>query len=248
MSENKVGYGLTTWDEEVNKFENRGEGNSNLPKIPFLRLKDGINLVRIITEPYKYNQIRYKAPKEKGFGRRVSTAWPLYPDCPAKLAGFKPKERFLVGVIDRAEEDIKIFDMSVLVYGQLHGIIKSMNTLDKTGKKHSAKEFDLNINFDSKAAVATSFYQVMKMDSSPLSEADLALINKLGDSLHEVLLRHSTPPTPDQVRKRMEALGWTGESAPKKEYKEKDAKVESSGELKEAEETDYTFERPAAAN
>jgi hypothetical protein len=244
MSENnKVGFGLTTWNEDTNKYS--GDFNSDLPRLPFMRLQDGINLVRIVTMPYKYYQIRYKSPKDKGFGRRVATAWPAHQDCPAKLAGFQPRPRYLVGIIDRADESIKILDMSELVYEQLKKILKTVNATDKSGKEHTASEFDLNINFDSKAKAATNFYQVMKMDSFPMTENDVALVSKLGDSLHEILTRHSTPPSPETVKKRMEALGWTGEPAPKKEKKDK-KEEEGSANLKEAEATDYTFERPAA--
>jgi hypothetical protein len=237
-------FGLTTWGEPKTTFD-RSQNSDDRATIPFARLKDGSNVMRIVTPPYKYHQIRFKAQGEKGFGRRVNTAWPKYDDCPAKLAGFYPKKRYLVGVIDRRDEDIKILDMSILVYEQLQRILKVMKEED--GKDHQADEFDICIDYDSKASTPAAFYQTMQRPVKPLNDADLELLKAKKDDLDEALLRHSTPPPPDVVRKRMEALGWQGESAPRKTKDDGGNGTSKQENLKETEEADYSFQKPAQA-
>lgn len=41
--------------------------------IPFIRLKDGNNILRIVTDAKLYNFVRYKGKNDKGYGHRVVT-------------------------------------------------------------------------------------------------------------------------------------------------------------------------------
>ena len=158
----KVGFGLTNWDEQMGGA-NTGAKRNDAPKFPFARLGNGNNFFRIVTDPYKYFSIKYKNPNEKGFGKRINTAWPLHDDCPAKAAGFKPKKRYLVGVIDRSDGEIKILDMSIMVYEQLRAIKDAIDGGD-------IKSFDINVRVNREAS-ATNYYMVMAQPASPLSEA-----------------------------------------------------------------------------
>jgi hypothetical protein len=215
------GYGLSTWDEETPDFGPRNNDQDNSDRIPFLRLTKGDNEVRIITAPYKYHMIRYKGPKVKApFGARVNCAYPKHDDCPAVEAGFKPKVRYLVGVIKRADEDsedetdeIRIFDMSIMIYKDL----KEFKNDKKVGKPEN---YDLNIRYNPEADPQGK-YTLIPRGASALSEEDVALIDDVGETLNENLLRLATPPTPERVKESLKRLGWVeGEKAPPPPSKE----------------------------
>lgn len=215
-------YGLSDWDQKQGRAASQ---ISDEERVPFLRLKDGNNILRIITLPYRYNMVRFKAsPDEKGYGHRINCSWPLE-DCPAvKAVGGKAKERYFVGVIDRSDNQVKIFDMSVLVYQQLQGIKDDI-------EYGSPDKFDINVRMNSKSPPA-GFYTVLPRGKAPLSEADVALRNEKIESLEAQLTRLSTPPKAETVKKRLEEFGYTGGVV--------DASNESEA-LPAADDEDYSF-------
>lgn len=234
-TENKVSFGLSTWDEKTST----GRPQNDLPRLDFLRLKEGNNVLRIVTPPYKYHMIRYKSPgNEKDFGKRVNCAYPKYDNCPTIEAGYKSKIRYLVGVIERNGQDgpaLKVLDMSILVYEQL----QNFKDDPEVGSPDS---YDINIRFNPKASSPQGFYSVIPRPKAPLSAADVELIEAFGtDKLEEVMTRYSTPPAPDAVRKRLESLGWTGK-------KEAETKSNGQGDLETVNDDDYKFPQPTAAN
>lgn len=195
-------YGLSSWDEEVNVGNNKSQSVDESERLPFLRLKEGNNTLRIITKPYRYNMVRFKASAdEKGFGRRINCSWPIE-DCPSVKADFKPKTRWLVGVIDRSDNQVKIFDMSVLVYQQLKNIKEDI-------EYGEPDKFDINVRMNSKAG-PTGYYTVLPRGKAPLSEADLQLKESVESTLQAQLERLSTPPKSETVLRRMEELGYKG--------------------------------------
>lgn len=242
-----VGYGLSTWDEKPNIP--RRQQREDLPQIPFLRLKEGNNIIRVVTAPYKYFMIRFKGPGDKRpYGTRVNSAYPKYDsskgteDCPTKpfWTGKTPKERFLAGVIDRSEQKIKIYDLSLLVYEQLHNF-------KEDPEYGPATTYDINIRFNPKATSPQGYYTVIPRPKTDLSEADLNLVEEAGEDLHKVLLRHATPPPPEVVRKRMMDLGWDGKPPPAKEEKKSNGSSDTpTEELAVAQDDDYDFPAPAA--
>jgi hypothetical protein len=246
MTDENIKVGLTSWNEK-NQTGPR-EPREDLPRIPFLRLKDGNNVVRCITDPYAYFHIKYKGPKSRGkFGDRVNTAWPTHKDCPAylnreALTGSKgnPKKRYFVPVIDRGDQSIKIFDMSLLVYEQIDGILEDIK--DATGEQHKPTEFDINIRYNSNSPTPSGYYNVMARPVTPLSEADVELINTIDggmETISKILDRQSASPTPERVQKRLEALGWDPSAASDSDSEEE---AEEKGDLKEPEEEDYSFD------
>lgn len=238
---NNTGFGLSTWDEK-NNVGRRETNREELPRIEYLRLKEGNNVLRIVSQPYKYYMIRYKAPGDTaGYGKRVNCSYPKYEDCPCVEAGYKPKSRYLVGVIERGAKDkdgnpapaIRLFDMSVLVYEQL----QSFKDDPEVGVPDS---YDINVRFNPKASSPQGFYSVIPRPKAALSEADVNLIEAVGaDNIHKTLLRQSTPLPPEFVRKRLESLGWTG----KREIEPKGAAA-AVAELETATDEDTDF--PAA--
>lgn len=222
-------YGLSSWDEAT---VTAGNFKTDLPKFEYMRLKDGNNSVRIVTAPYRYFMVRYKAANDKGFGKRVNTAWPLHEDCPAKAAGLKPKERYLVGVIDREDQKLKVLDMSILVYEQVQGLKNDIEWGSPAG-------YDINIRKNSKAKAPAGFYNVLPRSKAALSPADEALL-EAKEGLEKYLVSRTTPPKPEFVRKRMEELGWDGSQVTVQ------AEAEDA-ELSTADDTAYEFKRPSQA-
>jgi hypothetical protein len=231
-------YGLTNWDKKHNKPQKKQDDDR--VKIPFLRLNEGNNIIRIITAPAAYWNVRFKDNKSQ-FGTRVNCSDRILDDatkheCPTVQAGYKPKERYLVGVIDRSEGAVKLFDMSVLVYESLQGF--------KEDPEFGAPDaFDINVRFDPKASSPQGFYNVIARPPKPLTEVDINLIKSVSmDVIEENLVRLCTPPSVERVRAFLEKLGWDGKSTVETIKSNK-----SSGkELEEVTEQDYSFEQARA--
>ena len=250
---NKIKVGLTSWEEknQTGPRDNREE----FKRLPFMRLLDGTNVVRCITDAYAYCFIRYNGPNARSkFGDRVYTAWPTYNDedgnslCPAynnreELTGSKgnPKKRYFVGVIDRRDQKIKIFDMSLLVYDQIVVNLNEMSETDPDKRRFSPTEFDINIRYNADASSPSGYYHVMPRPVAPLSEADLDLIKSEGglDQIKAVLERQSASPKPESVQRRLENLGWVPGQAVESEEK---------SELKAATDEDLSFDEPVSAS
>ena len=94
------GFGLTNWDEQNQTSKPQAQDDST--KIDFVRLKEGNNSIRIITAPAKYWFVKFDDGKSQ-YGRRVNCAYPAVDknECPTVKAGYKPKKRYLTGVILR---------------------------------------------------------------------------------------------------------------------------------------------------
>lgn len=224
-------FGLTSYDEPAQT----GGGKrtvSNDEKFEFLRLKPGENRLRIITEPYKYYMVRFKANQdEKGWGKKIRCSAPVE-DCPAvKEAGCKAKERWLVGVIDRSDGQVRVFDYHVLAYNKL-------KVLNDTIEYGDPRGYDVKVNFDPNAQVANQI-DVVGLPPTALAEKDLSLKESVMPALVRALERHSAPLKVETVEARMNELGWKGGAV------EQVAPTNGVSEtLPESDEDDYTFSGP----
>jgi hypothetical protein len=242
-TENKPSVGIRPWGSTPKK--NRSF-DDDLPRLPYMKLKKGINNVRILTGIGTYYQARWKGPKSKrAFGDRIRTSFPTYEDCPVKkYLGLEGKERYMVVVIDRSEGDLKLLDVSPLTKEQIETNLEVKNSM-RPGQTVTPRDFDISIKFDPNSKTATNFYSVVAHDSSPISEEDLALIEDVGgqDVLDKVLNKQLICPKPETVLKRMkEDLGWDGQ-----EVASASTKSEAKP-LEEPEEDDYSFNTPSAVN
>lgn len=236
MSNNKNSeFGATTWKEENNtggpKGNNFNQDREELPRIPFMRLKEGSNYLRLVTMPYKYWYIKYQGPQVRiPYGVNVQCSTPLYEDDPATGMGYPKKKKYYVAVLDRAEmkkdvddetrEPLKILDMSTVIYNDLKAECDTLNEMDSEqgieGSDHSPTEFDINVRYKKGAGPADT-YKVIRAANDPLSSNDLAVIEAIGgmEVVEKILLRHATPPHPKAVIKRLQKHGWVeGEKAP----------------------------------
>lgn len=248
MSENngtstngRVKFGACSWDDVPPKFNNdRQSQQSDFPKLDFMRLVTGKNVVRIVSAPYKYISHKIKVTaNEKGFGKRIYCSKPLHDKCPICEKGHKAKPRYVAVVIDRADNTLKLLDMSTVIYNQLHALKDDIEFGDPSG-------YDINIRMNPEAGAA-GYYTVLPRQKAPLSEEDVALVNTLGkETIEKILTRRVSPPTPDQVLARIEKLGGSIDSLPPPpEPAKKASTTEGKGNLTEANDEDYSFDQTA---
>lgn len=233
------GFGLTTWDEQTQKPQQSRQNDTK--RLDFVKLEKGNNILRIITAPAKYWFAKYDDGKSP-YGRRVRCAFPAVPrnECPTVMAGAKPKKRYYAGVIQRnasGDDEVKIFDMSVVVYEKL----QSFNSDPEYG---TPDLFDINVRYNPESSTPTDFYSVIPRSKKPLSEADLALINSVGiDFINEQLTHLSTPHSVERVEQSLIKLGWDG-TVKVQSISKTETKSEEKDELDT--EADYSFENPVA--
>jgi hypothetical protein len=198
--------------------------------------------VRIVSGMGVFYQVRWKGPDSKrSYGDKIRTSWPTYgEDCPVKkYLGMEGRERYMVVAIDRADNQLKLLDLSQLTAQSIEDILESKN---KKGKNLTPRDFDISIKFDPKSKTATGYYSVVSEDTEPMSEGDLKLIAEIGgdEIIEKCLGRQLICPKPEKVAERLRALGWDGKVVPKEE-----GKSAKASKLEEPAEDDYSFQRPA---
>jgi hypothetical protein len=250
--------GIVPWGSGKTKSS---KFNNDVPRIPYMRLKPGINNVRVVTELGVYCCVRWKGPKTKGrYGDRIRTSYPAYgDDCPVKkFLGMEGKERYMAIVIDRraqklrenekaqglesdeAEFPLKLLDIGELTKEQIETNLEVKNSIRTDGTQVSPRDFDMSIKFDPNAKSAIGFYSVVAHDADPMSEADLALIEGIGgqEMLDKILAKQLVCPKPETVIKNLKKLGWDGSTVIKAE------KGNHNTPLEEPVADDYSFTRP----
>lgn len=192
-------FGLVSYDEVDFPKPNAKKPLSG-GKDEWMRLEQGNNELRIITDPYQYVEHRYKAEGDKGYGDRIRCSAVAYGSCPIcdmrdPKTGkqlYPPKKRWLLGVIDRKTNTPKILDISKSVFMAL----KKFNSNERIG---DPKKYDINIEVD-KNADPVNYYSVQNYPKEPLSEADVEL--KKSFNL-ESLKKRCVPPSPDSVKETL---------------------------------------------
>lgn len=178
--------GKVSWKDSSN--------SGSTEKVEFMRLSEGSNLVRFVSDPYQYQE--HTINREDGrFGYRVKCA---IEECPAcEETGTRPKKKYMAGIIDRKTGQYKVLDFGG---GIFNGINVLANDPDWGFEEEKPCEYDMSINKNSKAPSPANFYSVNPKPKAPLSPADVLLI---AEHPVEDLVRRTTPPTPEQVRERM---------------------------------------------
>jgi hypothetical protein len=108
----------------------------------------------------------------------------------------KPSRRWLVYVIDRASQSLKLLDISKSVFDGIRELVRDDSWGDTLG-------YDINIKVNKNAGGAVGYYTVIPKSKSPLSPADLEL--KQNMDLDD-LKRRCTPPSPEDVDKKIAAI------------------------------------------
>lgn len=187
-------FGMSTWDEETGGRKAPQAGDR--VKVDFMRLNDGPNLVRIVTKPYKYLVHKYKEESDPGFGDRASCSGPSHNgECPLCARGDKPKQRWYIGVIDRATGQYKVLDIGSGIYAD----IRDLNRDEAWG---DPSKYDVVIKVNKKGS-PKDYYSVLPRPSTALTPSDL---EHKSDKNEEDLARRCTPPQPEWVLTRINAM------------------------------------------
>lgn len=192
-------FGEISWNEE----SGNGGKNTNSKDL-FLRLDEGPNELRLVTQPFQYlvHKIKKDPTNTKDFGQKVSCS-AIHGKCPACDTGDKAKTRWLLGVIVRKTGTYKILDVSYAVFSQVK---KLANNTKHWG---DPTKYDINVIVDPNGG-ATGYYSVQGIPKEPLSASD----QQLKDNADiEDLKRRVTPPTPELVQKRMDKILGTTPAA-----------------------------------
>lgn len=231
MSNNR--FGMTSWDEVEIKQPQTQKRNRDL----YMRLEDGSNRIRLVTKPFEYWVHRYKADEhDPGFGERIMSSYPLYGADPLMdEKGMKPKRRWLVGIIDRKTQSYKILDMSVSVF-------KSIQSLSRDEDWGDPSQYDIDIKVD-KEGGATGYYQVSPKPKMPLSAADLELKSQAD---LEDLKRRCTPPTVEEMKKKIEAVHAKSKNAGSFALNDIDTEAAADMSESDAQTGDDDFSFPSA--
>lgn len=188
-------FGMSNWDQPLGQGRQR-QPVSDVKRDPFMKLLDGNNAVRVLTQPFQYMNHKYKVEGEPGFGDNVRCSMPLHGSCPVCALGDKPKKRWYVAVIDRKDNLRKLLDISVAVFGQ----IKDLNASEDWG---DPIHYDINIKMDKNSPSPQQYYSVLPKSKKPLTETDLALKEEVNE---EDIATKCTPPTPENVASRLNFL------------------------------------------
>lgn len=183
-------FGEISWSDDI-----FGTDKKESSKDLFLRLSEGSNEVRLLTNPYQYLHHRYKREGDPGFGVKVQCSSPTG-SCPLCSAGDKPKTRWLFGVIDRKTQSYKVLDVSYAVFSDVRKLARN------TARWGDPTKYDIDIIVDKKGG-ATGYYSVQPISKEPLSAADQAIKDNID---FEDLKRRVTPPTAAQVQGRLDKM------------------------------------------
>lgn len=193
-------FGEIGWGEEVSS-----EKKSTNMKDLFLKLTKGDNSMRIVTSPFQYAMHKYKAPGDKGFGRKVvCSATKDAPECPLCESGDKPKRKWYVGVIDRKTGSYKILDIGWAVFSQMDKLVKNKKWGD-------IRKYDINIIVDPNGG-ATGYYTVQPDGGKePLSAEDQVIVDNIDI---EQLKKFSSSPSYKAVEEKLQKINEQFGSAP----------------------------------
>lgn len=184
-------FGEVSWNDDVYGGSEKKQSNA---KDLFLRLEEGSNEMRLITQPFQYLVHKYKKEGDPGFGQKVACS-AMHGSCPL-CATDKAKPRWLLGVISRKTGTYKILDISFAVFSQVRKLAKN------TQRWGDPTKYDIDIVVD-KQGGATGYYSVQPISKEPLSAAD----QKIKDDVDfDDLKRRVTPPTADVVQKRVDKI------------------------------------------
>lgn len=191
-------FGEISWNDDFG-----GDKKMVNSKDLFLRLDEGSNEMRIITQPFQYLVHRYKKEGDPGYGQKVYCS-SIHGSCPVCELGDKAKPRWLLGVISRKTGTYKILDVSYAVFQDIRKLARNAQRWGDPTK------YDIDIIVD-KNGGATGYYSVQPISKEPLSAAD----QQIKDNVDlDDLKRRVTPPNAEMVQKRLDKLNGIDGSAP----------------------------------
>ena len=184
-------FGEVNWGDPDTQDGKKFANNKDL----FLRLDEGSNEVRLLTQPFQYLVHMFKKEGDTvGFGQKILCS-ALNGSCPLCALGDEAKPRWLLGVISRKTGTYKILDIS-------RSVLTAIKKYNKNPRFGDPTKYDINIEVD-KNGGATGYYSVQGLQKEPLSAADQVIKDGID---FDDLKRRVTPPTPDFVQKKMDKI------------------------------------------
>jgi hypothetical protein len=184
-------FGEIEWDEN-NSFDKKKTDTKDM----WMRLEDGPNRIRVVTKAHQY--IVHKGVKKasdlnpKSLGQKIDCSNPdTKGTCPACDLGLKAGQRWYLGVIDLKHNVYKILDISWQVYSAIKGLAQQTDVWGDPTK------YDIIITVNKNGS---PYYTVSPVPHKPLSP-DAQNAKDKADFTE--LKRKATPPTPEQVAKRL---------------------------------------------
>lgn len=189
MSE-KEDFGLKNW-KDLQFTNNKRPNNSN--RNDYLRLTQGSNVIRVVTNPYMYYYHKYKENKnDHGFGDKIKCSR-FHGSCLLCEKGLSRLERAYVGVIERDTGSYKVLDMS-------KSVLQDLQKLSEDDEWGTPTRYDIDIVVD-KDAGPQGYYTVIPKPPKPMSPEDQQTREEKVD-LNDLKLKCS-PFKPETVIKRV---------------------------------------------
>lgn len=191
----KIQYGeVENWDDlEINSGG-------------FMKLEEGKNIVRVITNPYQF-MVAW-VTDESGANKKIKSA---IKNCPLVKLGHKIQKRWYIGVIERKTNSAKILEVSAQ-------ILTSIKSLVKDPDWGPVANYDININRGPKGS--QPLYTVFPKPPTQLSDEDKIMIKAFQEDVD--LNKMVQPPTPEEVAEQL------GISSSKKEKESKTTNIDDS--------------------
>lgn len=187
---NTVKYGeLTSWDD----------ADTNSGANDFMNLKEGDNVVRVVTNPYQFFVSWVK--DQSGVNRKIRSA---IENCPLVKAGYTPKPRWYVGVLDRSSGLPKILEIPSTVFNAIKNYVNDPDWGD-------VRQYDLNIKRGPKGTPPAQLYSVMPKRPKPLTSEEKALLAAFQERVD--INKFVKPPTPEEVAEKLGVV--LGDEQPK---------------------------------
>lgn len=178
----KVTYGaMENWED----IEASSGGGAD-----FMTLKEGDNVVRIFTAPHQY--VVHWVKDQTGQNKRVKCA---LEDCPLCKNGEKQSTRWYIGVIDRADGNTKILEIST----QIMSGLKAYATNPQWGPP---KGYDIVIKRGPKGS--NPLYHVMANPKTKVEKEEKEKAKKFLENTD--LAKMCIPATLEEISEKM---GWS---------------------------------------
>jgi len=155
----------------------------------FFKIKAGQNRVRIVSEyePFGNHYIKEEKKSYTCSGKE---------ECKYCKAGLKPGLRFLIWIIDREDNDIKIAQFGYMIISQIKELAVS-----EDWKFDSVPDYDMTIKKEGEG-LATEYFVQPTPNKSPLTEEEKSLVLDKVKDLKEIITKmkeksNGTPPVID---------------------------------------------------
>lgn len=163
----------------------------------FLKLKDGSNKVRIVSDPTKMTVHWVK--DSTNATRKVNCAVDNCPVCHRGQDGDRASVKWIVKALDRSDGKVKLLEIGSQAFKQ----IKDLYNDPEYG---AVQQYDINIKRGAKGS--NPLYTVIPLQKSPMTAEEQKVVDDFNAKTD--LSAIATPGTPEGILKK---LGWNAPGA-----------------------------------